>query len=86
MQTLVTIWNWLDGKKTVIGSAMLFAAGTIANCESTFAFHTPFLDQAILFLNDWGAKIAAFGAAMKFVKFAGNGAGGQVPTSGTPTP
>ena len=64
---LSNAWAWLNGNKTLIGG-MMIAVGSFIGQLETSGFVVPFLHGVMGVMNEWGPRVAEFGAAHKVVK------------------
>ena len=62
------LWSFLNGKKLLIGGSMVALSQFLGGLETTWAFHTPFLDGAVQWLANNGQAVLDFGLAHKVVK------------------
>ncbi len=64
----VFMWEWLNGKKTVIGSVFLFIALNIATAFGWFSFDPAWLSTLITILTWIGNTLVGGGLTHKVVK------------------
>jgi len=69
MGTILKIWNWLNGKKTVIGSVCLWIGGIfLPFIINDLNYHPAWFDTLISILNWLGGVLAPLGIMHKAAK------------------
>lgn len=75
MTNITNVWNWLNGKKTIIGAALL-VAGTVASGGVAFIPAIPLLAPEVPYMLGIGTFFGGLGLAHKFL--------GQIVAPATP--